>query len=233
MISVFGFLVSTISAVMLALPEVFFLNYSKITEGFWWYWACVPGWAFFIGAYLDAIDGSVARKTGQTSVFGGFFDSTLDRLSDAVVYIGFVLSGMIWPWNPRVNAAIGIVGLSMVFLISYTRSRAEIEGVVMKGVGFMERAERIFIMLGGYALHWAAYAIEVQYYPPRQTLWVFPAFFIFYIFLCAQTVYKRVSWAHKWLTGQIDEETKQNLLNEINPNKKNQKEQKTDPDDKA
>src|SRR6056297_2338861 len=80
-ISIMGFLLSSAAAVTLSLPEVFFYNYTKISEGFWWWWACVPGWLFFLGAYVDALDGSVARETGLESKFGGFFDSTLDRLS--------------------------------------------------------------------------------------------------------------------------------------------------------
>src|SRR5688572_18897116 len=39
---------------------------------------------------FDMLDGSVARATGQTSKFGGFFDSTVDRYSEIVVYVGLL-----------------------------------------------------------------------------------------------------------------------------------------------
>ena len=87
----------------------------------------------------------VARKTGQTSKFGGFLDSTLDRISDSVIVLGLIWSGeMIWPWDFKINCLIGFISMGTMLLISYTRSRAEIEGVIMKGIGFMERAETRF-----------------------------------------------------------------------------------------
>ncbi len=223
MISFLGFLVSISAAITLGTPDVFFRNYSVVTEKFWWWWACVPGWLFFIGPYLDAIDGSVARKSGKTSKFGGFFDSTLDRLSDSVIFLGLMYAGFVWPFDTdnRIDSLLCFIALSMVLLISYTRSRAEAEGVIMKGVGFMERAERVFIMLGGYSVEWMIYGFETQYKGGQTTLWFFPTFFIFFIVLCAHTVFQRIRWTYKWLNGKIDEETKKKLLEEItNPQTK-------------
>jgi phosphatidylglycerophosphate synthase len=49
-------------------------------------------WLLFLATFLllasgfcDTLDGIVARTFGQTSLFGGFFDSVLDRYADAVV----------------------------------------------------------------------------------------------------------------------------------------------------
>ena len=41
--------------------------------------------------FSDLIDGAMARKTGRTSAFGAFFDSTLDRIGDAAIFGGLVL----------------------------------------------------------------------------------------------------------------------------------------------
>ena len=213
-ITVFGLFISIFSAITFALPEIFLYNHSEITPTVWWWWACVPPWLFFFGGYVDALDGSVARKTGKVSKFGGFLDSTLDRISDAVVLLGVILSGMIWPYNDSMNITLGFLALSMSLLISYTRSRAEIDGVVMKGIGFMERAERLFILLGGYILVWVTYAIEYQYMEisfEERTMWVFPAFFLVYLGMLLQTLWARINWAHKWLSGQIPQDKMEEL----------------------
>jgi hypothetical protein len=52
-------------------------------------------------------------------------------------------------------------------MISYTRSRAENEGVNMKGIGFMERAERIlFLMFALLSEMWFYYLTLLIYGAP-------------------------------------------------------------------
>src|SRR5919112_4156345 len=47
----------------------------------------------FITAFVfsDLIDGAMARKSGRTSTFGSFWDSTLDRVGDAAIFGGLAL----------------------------------------------------------------------------------------------------------------------------------------------
>jgi archaetidylinositol phosphate synthase len=85
---------------------------------------------------VDAIDGVLARSTGRVTRFGGFFDSVIDRYSDAVIYTGIIAAGLC-------NQVIGLVTLFASMLVSYTRARAEMEGVKMAGIGLAERAERM------------------------------------------------------------------------------------------
>ncbi|XEO76446.1 hypothetical protein WKT22_01470 [Candidatus Lokiarchaeum ossiferum] len=207
MISFLGFLDSVAAAVALALPAIFMYNYSPITANFNWWWACIPGWLFFFTGYIDVIDGAVARKIGKSSNFGAFLDSTLDRISDAVVVLGFMLSGMLWPQNTLVNNMLGFTTLIIVLMISYTRSRAELEGVVMKGIGFMERAERWFFILFSIIIEWIAFAIQVQFMDidPANVFHIFPYLHILYTVLCFQTLWSRVSWAFKWLNNKMPE----------------------------
>ena len=91
----------------------------------------------------DLLDGAVARRTGQSSARGAFFDSVADRVSDALL-----LGGVAWylaPRNPHLPVLVlAVAGLSMV--ISYERAKAESLGVQARG-GLMERAER-FVFLG-------------------------------------------------------------------------------------
>jgi CDP-diacylglycerol--glycerol-3-phosphate 3-phosphatidyltransferase len=91
----------------------------------------------------DLLDGAVARRTGQATARGAFFDSVADRVSDVLL-----LGGVAWylaPRNPHLPVlALAVAGLSMV--ISYERAKAESLGLQAKG-GLMERAER-FVFLG-------------------------------------------------------------------------------------
>jgi archaetidylinositol phosphate synthase len=89
--------------------------------------------------FCDALDGVVARLYQQTTAFGGFLDSLLDRYADAAVYVAIIISGLCDPlW--------GTVALTGSLLVSYSRARAEAANVRMESVGIAERAERIIIL---------------------------------------------------------------------------------------
>jgi len=93
---------------------------------------------------LDILDGAVARRAGSTSAFGAFLDSTLDRVGEAVVFVGIVVyfqtaTGLAAPVF-GVLAVLAQLGGSQ--LVSYTRARAESLGVHC-GLGIAQRAERI------------------------------------------------------------------------------------------
>lgn len=96
-----------------------------------------PPWAFIlaVGA-LDVIDGAVARAHKAESKSGALLDSTLDRVVDAVILLYFD-----WPQFYALFAA-----LLGTFLVSYVRARAESLGLAMRGVGFMERGERLLYL---------------------------------------------------------------------------------------
>src|SRR5262245_26436167 len=51
----------------------------------------LAGWIVGLSAFCDLLDGEVARKSGQSSVFGAFYDSTLDRVADGAVLGGLAL----------------------------------------------------------------------------------------------------------------------------------------------
>lgn len=101
-----------------------------------------------LSGLLDAVDGVLARTTGTVSRFGGFFDSVIDRYSDLLILSGIIISG-------TCSVAAGLVAMAGSLMVSYTRSRAEMEGVKMAGVGFFERAERmIFLVICSFAAYW-------------------------------------------------------------------------------
>lgn len=98
---------------------------------------------FFVMA--DMLDGALARVRGTTSVFGGFLDSTLDRIADASVFSGlaawFVLGG-----HSRLLAAVSLYCLVVGSLVSYAKARAGDLGL-HADVGLAERGERLLIAL--------------------------------------------------------------------------------------
>jgi CDP-diacylglycerol--glycerol-3-phosphate 3-phosphatidyltransferase len=98
----------------------------------------------FVGGSMDALDGTVARVSGRSTPFGGFYDSVSDRISD-----GVVLAGVAW-WvadRPRL-LLLTLASLVLAEVTSYVRARAESIDLTCE-VGLIERAERGILMLVG------------------------------------------------------------------------------------
>ncbi len=89
--------------------------------------------------FCDTLDGVIARTFQQSTVFGGFFDSLLDRYADIVVYSAIIISGLCNPFW-------GLAALAGSVLVSYSRARAEAAGIKMESIGLAERAERMLIL---------------------------------------------------------------------------------------
>jgi CDP-diacylglycerol--glycerol-3-phosphate 3-phosphatidyltransferase len=105
------------------------------------------GGAVVIGAGLfDMVDGRVARETNRVTRFGGFFDSVLDRYSDLGLLVGLLV------WYGSINRPFYVVLTALAMtgcvMVSYTRARAE-NSIPMCKVGFMERPERVVLMIIG------------------------------------------------------------------------------------
>lgn len=104
----------------------------------------IGGIALLVAGCFDALDGSLARYTGKVSAFGAFLDSTMDRYSEALVYLGLLIyyskSGAL---TQQVLIYVTLVGS---LLVSYTRARAEGIGVTCKE-GLFTRVERALVLL--------------------------------------------------------------------------------------
>ena len=130
-LTMFGFLLATLSSI------VYGLNYIQKDIPFN---AAIVGSSFLlISGFFDVIDGSVARITKKNSRKGAFLDSTLDKISETIIFIGIAVGGL-------ANPILSMGALSSSLLVSYTRSRAESLGIDLSGVGFGERAERLLIL---------------------------------------------------------------------------------------
>src|SRR5688572_7162283 len=114
----------------------------------------LAGVIMIVANTFDFIDGKVAHITNTVSRFGAFWDSTLDRFSDIVLFLGLIHLYA----NLRRTDYVMIAALAMMFTImtSYTRARAE--SLIEKcKVGFMERPERIVLfMIGAFTDRMAA-----------------------------------------------------------------------------
>ena len=109
----------------------------------------------FIGltALTDVLDGTVARRSGRTSSFGAFLDSTLDRVSDGAIMGGLAIFYALDSQHRSVTMiAVCLAGLIGAFMTSYTRARAEALGIHIKDVGLLQRPERVVLLSGPQAL---------------------------------------------------------------------------------
>jgi len=134
--------VSTVGFIVTCSSGFFFHRHHVSTAGF----------LILLGGLFDLFDGTVARRTGLASSFGAFYDSTLDRLSEIVVYLGLLSLYNDYRLELGDVAMIYWIVLAMAgsLMISYTRARAEGLGIDCY-VGLMQRPERV-ILIGFAAL---------------------------------------------------------------------------------
>jgi archaetidylinositol phosphate synthase len=92
-----------------------------------------------LSSLMDVLDGLVARVSGLQSRWGAFLDSLSDRVSDASYILTLALMGLDW--------RLCYVLLVLSYLVSYSRARGEGLGVQLKGVGLVERQERVVAVL--------------------------------------------------------------------------------------
>jgi CDP-diacylglycerol--glycerol-3-phosphate 3-phosphatidyltransferase len=114
----------------------------------------LAGVIMVVANIFDFIDGKVAVELNAVSLFGGFWDSVIDRFSDISLFIGLIY---LYSLKDRTDYVM-IAALAMMFTVmtSYTRARAE--SIIKKcKVGFMERPERIVLfMIGAFTNRMAA-----------------------------------------------------------------------------
>jgi archaetidylinositol phosphate synthase len=133
-----GLTPNVITAIGLALAFLSAFAYAE-----WQSHPAIPWLALILlllSGFCDALDGVIARICGESTVFGGFLDSLLDRYADAAVFIGIVIAGLCYYWA-------GLLAIVGSLLVSYSRARAEAAGLKMESVGLAERAERMLILL--------------------------------------------------------------------------------------
>lgn len=126
MVTVLGFLLNVAVGAVLAMGYI-----------------ALGGVLVLVVGLLDTFDGALARVTGKVSSFGAFLDSTLDRYSEAAVFLGLLI------WYGRINDLQATLLIYAVvvgsLMVSYTRARAEGLGLRCE-VGLLARPERIALL---------------------------------------------------------------------------------------
>ncbi|MDQ3533437.1 MAG: CDP-alcohol phosphatidyltransferase family protein [Actinomycetota bacterium] len=112
----------------------------------------LAGLVAILAGVADSLDGAVAKARGITSPFGALLDSTLDRLSDALLFAPIAWLYAFSPGGPGAGGswvtALALVALVASFLVSYVKARAEGLGLTCN-VGIAERAERLILVVAG------------------------------------------------------------------------------------
>ena len=137
-----------------------------IGEFFW------AGVVLIIANLFDMLDGNVARRTGNVTKFGSFLDSSLDRLSDMVSFLGImVFYAGNSPQHSIVNVILAGVGMIASVMVSYTTARSESLGV-KANVGFLQRPERIVLLIIGALSTWNWDSVNFFANRMPQVLWI-------------------------------------------------------------
>jgi CDP-diacylglycerol--glycerol-3-phosphate 3-phosphatidyltransferase len=96
--------------------------------------------------FFDLVDGEVARATNRVTKFGAFFDSVIDRYSDASQFFGLLV---FYARGGRFfYVALAAYVMISAIMVSYSRARAE-SLIGTCRVGFMERPERLVLVIIG------------------------------------------------------------------------------------
>lgn len=106
----------------------------------WLFWKgslFLGGIVFVLSGACDVLDGRLARNTNRSSRFGAILDSTVDRYSEIVVFMGLGAF-----FHSAYMSALIILALAGALLTSYVRARAEGLSLECK-IGLMQRPERV------------------------------------------------------------------------------------------
>jgi phosphatidylglycerophosphate synthase len=104
----------------------------------------IAGIFLLLVGFFDTADGEVARQSNRMNPKGAFLDSTIDRISEFLVFLGLFIY-----FHSNVLLAILIfVTLFASFLVSYIRARAQGIGNDCN-TGIFERPIRFIILVFG------------------------------------------------------------------------------------
>ncbi|MGC9360026.1 MAG: CDP-alcohol phosphatidyltransferase family protein [Anaerolineae bacterium] len=108
------------------------------------------GILFALFSAVDALDGTLARRSGGPTAFGSFLDSVLDRVSESALLLA--LAWWYLGQDQPVYVILAYVALVGSLLVSYARAKAESLDVECR-VGLFTRVERCIVLVAGMVLH--------------------------------------------------------------------------------
>ena len=110
----------------------------------------IGGFILWAAAMLDMVDGTLARLSESESKFGAFLDSTLDRYSESITFLGLAVY---YANQNNAQTPLLLIFFTLVgsWAVSYTRARAE--GLDIEcNVGFLQRPERLVLLIASLIL---------------------------------------------------------------------------------
>jgi archaetidylinositol phosphate synthase len=112
----------------------------------------IAGLFLMISAFLDVVDGSVARITGKDSKLGAYLDTVIDRYVEFIVILGILFAGI--PDFIVPSPAWIILFLFGALMTTYAKSAAKEKEIFETEIsgGVMERAERFILLIIGFFL---------------------------------------------------------------------------------
>jgi len=126
---------------------------SSVAGYSWWgFWGAM---LIILASAFDILDGAVARTSGRITKQGGFLDSCLDRVADAVIFVGIMVHYLRHAEIPYAQwfVVASAVALADAEIISYVKARAE-NFIESCNVGYWQRGERIAgILIGLFSGH--------------------------------------------------------------------------------
>tara|TARA_B100001123_G_C15175603_1_gene973183 strand:+ start:237 stop:716 length:480 start_codon:yes stop_codon:yes gene_type:complete len=100
-----------------------------------------------LSGFFDMLDGAIARYSNNTTLFGKFLDSFVDRICESLV-LGSVLIYFIFKEESSITAFLSYTTICSSIIVSYSRARAESLGVKSND-GLMTRAPRVLSLTIG------------------------------------------------------------------------------------
>jgi len=118
----------------------------------------VAGIVVLVAGFFDMLDGALARATNRVTRFGGILDSTLDRVSEAILLLGLLA---VFARGGEVAESL-LAGFAMLgsLLVSYIRARMEGLGIECRA-GLFTRPERVIVLALGLLLSGFDYTLVV------------------------------------------------------------------------
>ena len=132
MLTVFGLVITGVGALLVAMGQLL-----------------VGGVVLAFAGLFDIFDGALARAAGKVYRYGAFLDSTVDRYSEGVVYLGILIYFL--DQHDGLRPILVLIALAGSYLVSYVRARAQSLGFKCD-VGILARPERVVIIVAGLLL---------------------------------------------------------------------------------
>jgi phosphatidylglycerophosphate synthase len=132
MLTLFGLVITSVGALLVAMGQLL-----------------VGGIVLAFAGMFDIFDGALARAAGKVYRYGAFLDSTVDRYSEGVVYLGILIYFL--DKHDGFRPIIVLIALAGSYLVSYVRARAQSLGFKCD-VGILARPERVVIIVAGLLL---------------------------------------------------------------------------------